>query len=66
MNLDDQTKAIIRAIEAMGFRVEIERVKGRTKMAAIAPDEDEEWGIAATPLEAAKQLLNSIETASQK
>ena len=60
VQFDKKTQSIIRIIEAMGFRVEIDRVKGRTKMAAISADGDEEWGIAATPQAAAMQLLEEL------
>ena len=61
MKLDPPTKTIINLIEAQGFRVEIHRVKGRTRIAAIAPDGDEEWGIAATPYLAAVELLRYVQ-----
>jgi hypothetical protein len=61
MQLNPQTKSIIGIIEALGYRVEISRIKSRTKMVATIADGDEEWGIAATPLEAAKQLLVAIQ-----
>ena len=66
MKLDEKTLEIIKKVESLGYRVEVEKIKGRTKIAAIAPDGDEEWGIAATPYEAAIQLLLYINSASNQ
>lgn len=60
MNLTPQTQAIIRKVEAIGYRVEVKRVKGRTTIRATTANGDEELGIAATPYEAAVQLLTSV------
>jgi hypothetical protein len=60
VSLDSQTQQIVRQVEALGYRVIVNSVKHRTRMTAVAPDGDEEWGIAATPLEAATQLLHYV------
>ena len=61
MNLDQKTRNIIKLVEAMGYVVEVNRVKGRTKITATPPDGDEEFGLAATPAEAAAELLKHIQ-----
>ena len=61
MNLDQQTCNIIKLVEAMGYKVEVARVKGRTTITATDAQGDEEFGMAATPAEAAAELLKFLQ-----